>query len=134
MSKFNKEDIRRLKDAFFVRNGFDNDFDKIATVYGYSENARRKIKTLFNKFVKANLDTGVVSDFLEGNFNSVETVKFYIEYIGKKDRHISARALAEEIGMYDVEDLKYILRGLSARHPEVLNYSDTHDLDKLSIR
>ena len=76
-----------------------------------------------------------VADYLDGNYlRSVKALEYYLRFVGGQHRQISARTLAVELGVYDVERLKCLLRGLSTTQPDLLSYTDTLDLDALTIR
>ena len=113
MARLNKEDRRRLEVAYSVRNWFNNNLDEIASYYGYSGSSQKKIHGLFNKMVQANL-TGYASEkIINGKFGaSAETVKFYIEYIGKKGCVLRSIEFGDEVGA-DVYAIRGILLALS---------------------
>ena len=90
---------------------------------------------MFNRFVKIGATSWDVADYLDGNYlRSVKALEYYLRFVGGQHRQISARTLAVELGVYDVERLKCLLRGLSTTQPDLLSYTDTLDLDTLTIR
>jgi len=136
IEKLSRSDTERLTRAYDI-NRMSNDrpdFEEIADNQGFSPSARTAIKPLFNKFVEADLDPHDARHIMNGEYGyNEETVKFYIEHLGERNRGITGENLAKEMQVGDVDGLRTILRGLSAKYPKLLNYSDTHDLDKLTI-
>ena len=95
---------KKLLNAYWLHECNGYSYNQVAEHYGYGKAVNDHIRAMFNRFV------------------------------GGQHRQISARTLAVELGVYDVERLKCLLRGLSATQPDLLSYTDTLDLDALTIR
>lgn len=126
---------KKLLNAYWLHecNGYSD--NQVAEHYGYGKAVNDHIRAMFNRFVKIGATSWDVADYLDGNYlRSVKALEYYLRFVGGQHRQISARTLAVELGVYDVERLKCLLRGLSTTQPDLLSYTDTLDLDALTIR
>lgn len=126
---------KELLNAYWLHECNGYSYNQVAEHYGYGKAANDHIRAMFNRFVKIGATSWDVADYLDGNYlRSVKALEYYLRFVGSQHRQISARTLAAELGVYDVERLKCLLRGLSATQPDLLSYTDTLDLDALTIR
>lgn len=126
---------KKLLNAYWLHECNGYNYNQVAEHYGYGKAINDHIRAMFNRFVKIGATSWDVADYLDGNYlRSVKALEYYLRFVGAQHRQISARTLAAELGVYDVERLKCLLRGLSATQPEFLNYTDTLGLDALTIR
>ena len=126
---------KKLLNAYWLHECNGYSYNQVAEHYGYGKAVNDHIRAMFNRFVKIGATSWEVADYLDGNYlRSVKALEYYLRFVGGQHRQISARTLAVELGVYDVERLKFLLRGLSATQPDLLSYTDTLDLDALTIR
>ena len=126
---------KKLLNAYWLHECNGYSYNQVAEHYGYGKAVNDHIRSMFNRFVKIDATSWDVADYLDGNYlRSVKALEYYLRFVGGQHRQISARTLAVELGVYDVERLKCLLRGLSATQPDLLSYTDTLDLDALTIR
>ena len=126
---------KKLLNAYWLHECNGYSYNQVAEHYGYGKAVNDHIRAMFNRFVKIGATSWDVADYLDGNYlRSVKALEYYLCFVGGQHRQISARTLAVELGVYDVERLKCLLRGLSATQPDLLSYTDTLDLDALTIR
>jgi hypothetical protein len=132
MTKYYEE---RLINAYNLHLMTGWNYKRIAEHYGFGKAATDHIRGMFNRFVKIEADLRDVREYLAGNYLvSFKALEYYIRFVGGGDRQISGERLAEELGIYDVEQLKCMLRGLTATQPDLLYYTDTNGMDCLTIR
>lgn len=126
---------KKLLNAYWLHECNGYSYNQVAEHYGYGKAVNDHIRAMFNRFVKIGATSWDVADYLDGNYlRSVKALEYYLRFVGGQHRQIRARTLAVELGVYDVERLKCLLRGLSATQPDLLSYTDTLDLDALTIR
>lgn len=126
---------KKLLNAYWLHECNGYSYNQVAEHYGYGKAVNDHIRAMFNRFVKIGATSWDVADYLDGNYlRSVKALEYYLRFVGGQHRQISARTLAVELGVYDVERLKCLLRGLSTTLPDLLSYTDTLDLDALTIR
>ena len=126
---------KKLLNAYWLHERHGYSYDQAAEHYGYGKAVTDHIRAMFNRFAKIGATGNDVADYLDGNYlRSIKALEYYLRFVGGQHRQISARTLAAELGVYDVERLKCLLHGLSATQPELLNYTDTLGLDALTIR
>ena len=126
---------KKLLNAYWLHECNGYSYNQVAEHYGYGKAVNDHIRAMFNHFVKIGATSWDVADYLDGDYlRSVKALEYYLRFVGGQHRQISARTLAVELGVYDVERLKCLLRGLSATQPDLLSYTDTLDLDALTIR
>lgn len=126
---------KKLLNAYWLHECNGYSYNQVAEHYGYGKAVNDHIRAMFNRFVKIGATSWDVADYLDGNYLcSVKALEYYLRFVGGQHRQISARTLAVELGVYDVERLKCLLRGLCATQPDLLSYTDTLDLDALTIR
>ena len=126
---------KKLLNAYWLHECNGYSYNQVAEHYGYGKAVNDHIRGMFNRFVKIGATSWDVADYLDGNYlRSVKALEYYLRFVGGQHRQISARTLAVELDVYDVERLKCLLRGLSATQPDLLSYTDTLDLDALTIR
>lgn len=132
MTDYYKE---RLLRAYRLHTACGYDYKQAAEHFGYGKAVNDHIRAMFNRFAKINASDQDVQDYLDGNYlRSVKAVEYHLRFVGERDRQISARRLAEELRVYDVERLKCMLYGMAYVCPDLVSYSDTHGLDSLNIR
>ena len=126
---------KKLLNAYWLHECNGCSYNQVVEHYGYGKAVNDHIRGRFNRFVIIGATGWDVADYLDGNYlRSVKALEYYLRFVGGQHRQISARTLAVELGVYDVERLKCLLRGLSATQPDLLSYTDTLDLDALTIR
>ena len=126
---------KKLLNAYWLHECNGYSYNQVAEHYGYGKAVNDHIRAMFNRFVKIGATSWDVADYLDGNYlRSVKALEYYLRFVGGQHRQINARTLAVELGVYDVERLKCLLRGLSTTQPDLLSYTDTLDLDALTIR
>lgn len=126
---------KKLLNSYWLHECNGYSYNQVAEHYGYGKAVNDHIRAMFNRFVKIGATSWDVADYLDGNYlRSVKALEYYLRFVGGQHRQISARTLAVELGVYDVERLKCLLRGLSTTQPDLLSYTDTLDLDALTIR
>lgn len=126
---------KKLLNAYWLHECNGYSYNQVAEHYGYGKAVNDHIRAMFNRFVKIGATSWDVADYLDGNYlRSVKALEYYLRFVGGQHRQISAQTLAVELGVYNVEQLKCLLRGLSATQPDLLSYTDTLDLDALTIR
>ena len=126
---------KKLLNAYWLHECNGYSYNQVAEHYGYGKAVNDHIRAMFNRFVKIGATSWDVADYLDGNYlRSVKALEYYLRFVGGQHRQISARTLSVELGVYDVERLKCLLRGLSATQPDLLSYTYTLDLDALTIR
>ena len=110
-------------------------YNQVKEHFGFGKAANDHIRATFNRFVKIGATLQDVKEYLAGNYlQSAKALEYYIRFVGGRNREIYGRTLAAELGIYDFERLQCLLRGLTAIAPDLVSYSDTHDLDKLTIK
>lgn len=126
---------KKLLNAYWLHECNGYSYNQVAEHYGYGKAVNDHIRAMFNRFVKIGATSWDVADYLDGNYlRSVKALEYYLRFVGGQHRQISARTLAVKLGVYDVERLKCLLRGLGTTQPDLLSYTDTLDLDALTIR
>ena len=126
---------KKLLNAYWLHECNGYSYNQVAEHCGYGKAVNDHIRAMFNRFVKIGATSWDVADYLDGDYlRSVKALEYYLRFVGGQHRQISARTLAVELGVYDVERLKCLLRGLSTTQPDLLSYTDTLDLDTLTIR
>lgn len=103
--------------------------------YCYSQSVTNKIRGMFNRFVKIGAIRSDVEAYLNGEYlSNIKALEYHLRFVGGRNRQISSIQLAEELGAYDIDQLKRYLRGMSINHPDLCYYTDTLGLDSLTIR
>ena len=142
MKNLSKQDIRRLAMAYRMHESWGYDLDRTAEHYGFSNSAKRAIRGIFNKMVKAKLSPSTARDVLNGEWlASCEALAFYIRFFAKKrNTQMHGRDFGDELAAewnaqwgipyYRLQDCLY---AISATSPDVLNYTNTNGLDLISF-
>ena len=132
MTKYYEEKLIRAYELHIMRGW---NYNQVKEYYGFGKAANDHIRATFNRFVKIGAALQDVRDFLDGNYlQSAKALEYYIRFVGERKRQIYGRQLAAELGIYDIERLQNMLRGLTVTAPDLLHYTDTHGLDCLTIK
>lgn len=125
-----------LLNAIRLHNAYGWSYNELAEHgYIYSKGVNDIIRGTFNRFVKIGATESDVEAWLNGEYlRSVKALEYHLRFVGGRDRQISSVTLAEELGVYDVDHLRCMLRGMSITHSDLCYYTDTLDLDSLTIR
>ena len=125
----------RLIVAYRYHEASGETYKQISERFGFGKAVNDHIRAMFNRFVKIGATTMDVEDYLEGNYLvSAKALEYHLRFVGESDRQIRATTLAEELGVYDIDRLKCMLRGMTINQPDLLYYTDTLGLDSLTIR
>ena len=119
-----------------LHNAFGWSYNELADHgYRYSKGVTDIIRGAFNRFVKIGATESDVEAWLNGEYlNSVKALEYHLRFVGGRGRQISSVTLADELGVYDISRLRCMLRGMSITHSDLCYYTDTLDLDSLTIR
>ena len=126
---------KKLIEAYHLHllNGWN--YNQVKEACGFGKATNDHIRAAFNRFVKIGATLQDVRDLLDGNYlQSIKALEYYIRFVGERKREIYGRQLAEELGVYDIEKLQNMLRGLTATAPDLLHYTDTNGMDCLTIK
>lgn len=131
----NKYYSKYLIEAIQLHNREGWNFDDLKDHgYIYSESVVRKIRSAFNRFVKIGATAADVEAWVNGDYlHNEKALEYYFRFCGC-NRQVSSVELANELNIYDIDQLRCVLRGMSIKHPDLCYYTDTHDLDSLTIR
>jgi|GEM_PF-2241309 len=132
MTKYYAEKLITAYELHILRGW---NYNQVKEHYGFGKAVNDHIRAMFNRFVKTGVALQDVRDFLGGNYlQSAKALEYYIRFVGERNRQIYGRQLAEELGVYDIERLQNMLRGLTVTAPDLLHYTDTHGMDCLTIK
>ena len=132
MTEYYKE---RLIRAYHYHEVHGASYKETSEYFGFGKATNDHIRAIFNRFAKIGAKTEDIVDYLEGNYLiSAKALEYHIRFVGKRDRQTRAAWLAEELGVYDIDRLKCMLRGMSINQPDLVYYTDTYGLDSLTIR
>ena len=110
-------------------------YKQVKEHYGFGKATDDHIRAMFNRFVKIGATVQDIMDYFNGDYlQSAKALEYYIRFVGERKRQIAGRTLAAELGIYDIERLQNMLRGISVTAPDLLHYTDTHDMDCLTIK
>ena len=125
-----------LLEAIRLHNAYGWSYNELAeNGYIYSKGVNDIIRGTFNRFVKIGATESDVKAWLNGEYlSNVKAQEYHLRFVGGRDRQISSVTLAEELGVYDIDRLRCVLRGMSITHSVLCYYTDTLDLDSLTIR
>lgn len=144
--KLNNEDKRRLADVLWM-GGIpcysEMSFDEMADYRRYSVAATRKIRGTYNKIQKIVTDYGIdrydAIAFVKGEIYNCSTLLLFLLLNCRNTQMRSgdlAHLIYEATGNWICEgDLKAMLFGLDVRTQcDPISYTDTHGLDKLTVK
>ncbi len=134
--KMSKYYADHLLEAIRLHNACGWSYNELADHgFCYSKGVNDAIRGTFNRFVKIGATEFDVAAWLNGEYlTNVKALEYHLRFVGGRDRQISSVALADELGVYDIARLRCVLRGMSITHYDLCYYTDTLDLDCLTIR
>lgn len=144
--KLNNEDKRRLESLLWMKGigcYSEMSFDEMVDYQRYSTAAARKIRGTYNKIQKIaaewNIDRYDAIEYVKGNIYNVWTLLLYLLMNCRSSQMTSidlSQKIYDETGNVITDSsLKSMLFGLDAiTQCDPISYTDTHGLDKLTVK